>query len=192
MTPAGGSGTYRGNIHKGHLLPQRVLQRPAGAAAGAVVDGDHQGAVVHHIPVPPQHASPGVPLLHQRFQVAPLQQGAPAEPVLLRPSLRLGQAGNGGFQAHVPLPPPQLDHRLGEIKVAAPGHAADEVPHSPVIGSLHRVVQPLFQRGAPGIPLVVSPGQFFRTVSGKAAGAWPSSHCAALPNFFFTIIEQKF
>ena len=74
------------DIYERYFLPQGVGQGLLGAAAGAVIDGDDQGAVVHHIAVAPEHAALGILVLDQGFYVALRQQGPPPAAVRLRRS----------------------------------------------------------------------------------------------------------
>ena len=76
----------RGDIQEGDFLTYGVFQRVAGAAADTVVNGDEQGAVVHHIAVAADHAEAVVAVLDQGLKIALLQNGLVAGPLRLRPA----------------------------------------------------------------------------------------------------------
>ena len=171
----------RADVHEGHPPADGVLQGPAGAAPGPVVNGDDQGAVVHHVPVAAEHTVRGVPLLDQGLQVAGRHQVPPPPALRRRPPPALTGAGDGRLQGHARAAAAQVQHRLGEVEVTAPGHAADEVPHPLLVGRLHRVPELLLQPPAPRVPLIPAPGQLLRPVSGEAAGPLPAAH--GLPPF---------
>ena len=148
--------------------------------------------MVHHVPVAPEHAAPGILLLDQGLQVALGQEGTPAGLVRLRPAAGLGGAGDGGLQGDVPFFPAQGQYGFRKIEVAASGHAADKMPHPAVIGGLHRVADLLFQRSAAGVRFIGPPGKLLRPVAGKTAGIGSSVHCDRSSLFLTLIIEQNF
>ena len=95
----------------------------------------------------------------------------------------LAGVGDSRFQLYVRVLLPQSQYRFRKIEVAAPGHAADEIPHSTFIGGVHCGVQLPFQGRAAGVPLAAAPGQTLRPVAGKAASALSFVHQHRAPLF---------
>ena len=86
-----------------------------------VVNGNDQGAVVHHVPVAAEHTVRGVPLLDQGLQVAGRHQVPPPPALRRRPPPALTGTGDGRLQGHAGAAAAQVQHRLGEVEVHIPG-----------------------------------------------------------------------
>ena len=172
------------DIHKGYLLPDGILQSvPGSAALLAIVNGDDQCAAVNHILIAADHAQAGIVALHHCLTAARRQQTPPPGLVLFAPAAGLAGVGDSRFQLYVRVLLLQSQYRFRKIEVAAPGHAADEIPHSAFVGGVHCSVQLSFQGRAAGVPLASAPGQTLRPVASKAAGALSFVHQHHAPLF---------
>lgn len=127
----------------------------------AVVDGDEQRGVIHHVPVAAEHAAPGHTAAGPWFlrRSAPPGRNTAAGPA--PPSGRPALAGDHRLHAYAAAPRLQGQGGLAEIKIRPLGHTAQKMAHPLVIGRLQRLVQPLFQRDTARVRLVVPPGAAF-------------------------------
>ncbi len=132
--------------------------------------------MVHHVAVPPLHAIGRVLGGDQGLEVAGFHQPLVPLPLVRGPGIRLGGAGDGGLYRHIRAPIPEGQDRLAEIEVTAQGHAAEEVAVALLIGGLHRGGNAPFQGEAPGVRLVVAPGQLLGAVAGEAAADLSGPH----------------
>ena len=140
-----------------------------GAAGSAVIAGQQQRGVVHHIAVAAVHAVGGVAVLQHRHPVGGVDEGVIAPAELFGPAPGLIAEGNRRLENHVAVGLPQLLNRLGKIHVAADGHAAEKTAVAGFIDRLEPCVQLLLEPETAGVVFVHAPGQLHRPVPCKAA-----------------------
>lgn len=103
-----------------------VLHGAAGAAGGSVPHGDHQSAVVDHIPIAALKAIPAVMGLEQGNLVAPLEDCLISAAALIGPVEGLITAGQNALQRDGVIPL-QLQHHFCCPGVHPLGHTREKI-----------------------------------------------------------------
>ena len=109
------------------------VHSPAGSA---VIAGQEQGGIIHHVLIAPLHTVRGIAVLKDSDLITAIQKPVIAPALCRAPTLRLAAAGDGGLKADIRVLFPKRNDRFSEIHIAAQSHSADKMPKSRLIYAL--------------------------------------------------------